>query len=816
MTPALQPRRVGPGDAGVVLSLVPGVFGSVVVFALFGAASLRELPYRDPGNLVAVWEDNSARGIGLTPTSFLNYLDLTSAATSFDGVGAYTDAEFNLTGSESPERVRGLYAGGSLLTLTGVGPFIGRSLQSSDDLPGSPDVTVLSHALWQQSFGADPGAVGQTILLNDRSYVVVGVMPRGFVLPPGFSATVVSADMVMRPPDLWIPLKPDGEAMPRNLRYLFLLARVRQDRTLVQAQAELDAVASRLAAQYPDANRGLQFAMLPLQQQVMGSLIAVLPLFVVAAVLVLAVACMNAFAVALAAAAQRSHEWAVRVALGATPLQLYWHAARTATVAALSAGVAGSGLAYVFLAALRASGDGVVSGLANVTVDGWVWFFAAALSIALGLALAVVPVLAMGRSGLRRGLSSEDTRSTGSRGAQYTRRSVLAVQVALAVVVMTLALQLVSTFSRLSAINPGVDAQDVVTLEFTLPDTTYGDHGLKARFQRDLLEAVTVVPGVVSAATVDYVPFGENIAIVNLTIDAATPQRSDDPPRALWRTISEDYFRTLAMPVITGRAFAESDGFDAAPVAIVNTEFVRRFLADGPALGRRVKRGRAGTPGTWMTVVGVTGTVRSTGVAVAPQPEILVPFTQSSSGESVALLARMEATADATTGAIGQVARAVDPRVPPSAVRYLESMIADSLGRPRFHAIVLVVFAGLALALALAGTYGLSAALASIRRREIGLRVCLGASVGHMMRTVAGESLSCVLVGTGVGLVGAVAVAGAVSSVFVGMDASEIGPYATSAVLMVVTGVLVNVAPMRRAMAMEPASLLTNGAHRYR
>lgn len=801
---------------GVVLSLAPGVFGCVVVFALLNAVSIQALPYVEPDKIAVVWEDNSVRGAGLTPTSLPNYVDLRDEATVFENVAAFADAEFNLVTGAVSARVRGLYSSGSLLALTGVGPALGRSFQPTDDLPGSPDVAVLGYPLWQQSFGADPNAVGQTILLNDRSYVVIGVMPRGFVLPPGFSATVVSADMVMRPPDLWVPLKQDSEAMPRNLRYLFMLARVRQDRTLAQAQAELDTVAGRLAAQFPDANRGLKYAMLPLQQQVMGSLRAVVPLFIAAAGLVLAVACMNAFAVSLAAAARQSHEWAVRVAVGATPMQLYWHAFRGGTLAAVGAGVVGAGLAYAFVAALRASGDSVVSGLANVRVDGWVWFFAAALSLALGLALAVIPVLAMGQAGLRRGLSSEDTRSTGTRRAQYTRRSVLVLQVALAVVVVTLALQLVSTFSRLSAVNPGLDAENVVALEFTLPDTTYGGQQLRARFQRDLLEAVSVVPGVASAATVDYVPFGENIAIVNLTIDALAPQQSDEPPRALWRAISQDYFRTLSMPLVAGRAFAESDGVDAAPVAIVNTEFARRFFADGAALGRRIKRGRVDSAGAWMTVVGVTGTVRSSGVAVAPQPEILVPYTQSSTSEAVTLVARMEASGDTTAGAIGQVSRTVDPRVPPSATRYLESMIAESLGRPRFHASLLAVFAGLALVLALAGTYGLSAALASIRRREIGLRVCLGASAGHMMRTVAGESLGCVLVGTATGLIGAVATAGLVSSVFVGMDASESGPYVVSALLMVVTGILVNVAPLRRAMATEPASLLTGGAGRSR
>ena len=210
------------GHLALTMSLAPGVFGSVVVFAIVSAVSFQDLPYENPERLVVLWEDNSARGIGLTPTSLPNYLDIREGMTSFDDVAVYTDAEFNLTGGRVSERVRGLYATATLLGMTGVAPLLGRSLQAGDDLATSPDVTVLSHGLWQQSFGADPRAIGQTILLNDKSHIVVGVMPSRFLLPPGFSATVVSADMVMRPADLWLPLKPDARPMVRNLRYLFV------------------------------------------------------------------------------------------------------------------------------------------------------------------------------------------------------------------------------------------------------------------------------------------------------------------------------------------------------------------------------------------------------------------------------------------------------------------------------------------------------------------------------------------------------------------------------------------------------------------
>ena len=805
--------RSSPGNYfALVLSLAPGLFGSVVVFALVNAVSIQELPYENAERLVVVWEDNSLRGAGLTPTSLPNYLDLREGLTTFDDVAVYTDAEFNLTDGLVSERVRGLYATATLLGLTGVEPILGRTLQATDDLPASPNVAVLSYALWQQSFGADPNTIGQTVLLNDEAHTVVGVMPSGFVLPPGFSATVVSADMVMRPPDLWVPLKPRTGVMARNLRYIFALARVRQDRTLAQAQAELDTVASQLATQYPDANRGLQFAMLPLQGQVMGSLSAVLPLFVTAAGLVFVIAGMNGLAVSVAAAAQRNHEWAIRVALGATPLQLYVEALGAAIAAAVGAGALGSAVAYAFLAALRVSGDGIMSGLSSVRVDGLVWLFAAVLTTTIGFALALVPVLVTRREGLPSGFGGEGTRTTGSRRTRLIRRGVLVLQVALAVVVVTLALQLVVTFNRLSDVNPGLDPRNLVALEFTLPERTYSDQPLRARFQRDLLEAVEGIPGVVSATTVDYVPFGENIAIVNLTVEALAPQPSGDQPRALWRTVSRNYFRTLSIPLLDGREFTESDRIDAAPVAIVNAEFVRRFFPEGTAIGRRIKRGRADAGGAWMTVVGVTGAVRSTGLGLAPQAEIVVPYTQWSTSESVTLVARTEANALGTLRAIGRVSGEVDARVPPSSVRYLESMIAESIGRPRFHASLLVVFAGLALVLALAGTYGLSAALVSIRRREIGLRICLGAPTGGTVVTVAGESLGCVAVGTLVGLASSVLTAGALSSVFVGLDASDGGPYVASALLMVIAGMMVNVAPVRRALAMEPAAILTEAA----
>ena len=613
-----------PGThAALVLTLAVGVFGNVAVFALVNAVSLRDLPYVDPEQLVVIWEDNSKRGIGLTPTSLPNYQDLKAAATSFEDIGVFTDAELNLTGGSLSERVHGLYSSATLLSLTGITALHGRTLQPFDDLAASPNVVVLGYPLWQQSFGADPAAIGQTILLSDVTYTVVGVMPPAFELPPGFSSTVASAELVIRPADLWLPLKPATQPPLRALRYLFVLGRVKADRTLAQARSELDTIAARLATQYPDNNRDLQLTLLPLRAQVMGSLGAVLPMFITAAAFLFVIACVNAVSVSAAASVARRHEHAVRMAIGATPVQLYRQLLGDGLAVSVTAGALGVTAAYGLLKGLAASGGGLTTGLSNVTIDGTVLLFAVMLSLGIGLMVALVPVWGTPRASLAGWLTGDGPRLAGSRRAQSIRRGFVASQVALSVVVITAALQLVSGFTRLSQVNPGLNPDDVVAFEFTLPKSLYGEQQLKTSFQREMLSGVETLPGVRSAATVDFLPFGESRAIMNLTVEGLAPQASGERPRALWRTVSLGYFGALSIPLLEGRELAESDDGDAPAVAVVNSAFARQYWPGRSPIGKRVKRGRAHTDGVWMTVVGLTGAVHGTGLAVAPQPEIL-------------------------------------------------------------------------------------------------------------------------------------------------------------------------------------------------
>lgn len=800
-----------PGNYAVVVStLAVGVFGNVAAFALINAVVLRELPYTNPERLVVIWEDNSRRGIGLTPTSLPNFEDLKASATSFEDIGVFTDVALNLTAGLRSERVRGLQASATLLGLTGIPALHGRTLQRFDDEATSPNVVVLGHGLWQQSFGADPAAIGQTILLSDVAYTVVGVMPPGFQLPPGFSSTVASAELIIRPPDLWMPLKPATQPPLRGQRYLFALGRVRADRSLDQARSELQTIAARLAAQYPETNRELQLTLVPLRAQVMGSLGAALPMFVLVAALLFAIACVNAVSVSAAAAVTRRHQNAVRMALGATPADLYRQLLSDGVAVSVAAGVLGVTAAYGFLEVLASSGGGLASGLSQVTIDGAVLLFATALSLGIGFGVAAVPVVGTPRGGLTGWLTAEGSRLAGSRRAQVMRRTVVVAQVALAVVVVTAAGQLVSGFLRLSQVNPGLDPEHVVTFAFTLPESTYRERHLKTSYQRAVLDVVEAVSGVRSAATVDFVPFGEHRAIMNLTVEGVTPQTTLERPRALWRSVSPGYFRALAIPLLDGRALDESDDADATPVAVVNTAFAQRYWPGTSPIGKRVKRGRAAGTLGWMTVVGLTGEVRGTGLAVPPQPEILVPYGQQSITDTFTLIARTDAPPEPFIGAIRQRAGQVDPQVPLSSVRSMDALVADSIGRPRLYAGLLTVFAVLALVLALSGTYGLSAAIVSTRGRELRLRMCLGATPHLVAGLVLRQAMPLVLAGIVAGLVGSVFAARAMSGVFVGVDALEWPPYLASSAMLLATGLLANLAPLRRAVRISTTGALSD------
>lgn len=776
--------------SAVILTLAIGLGGTVAVFAVVNAVLFRQLPYPEPDRLAVIWENNERRSAPLTPTSFLNYDDLRRSTRTFEDVGVFTDSFFNLTGEPEPERVPGLRISPRLLGMLQVPPLLGRVFADGEDLPSAPDAVVLGEGFWRRRFAADSSIIGRTIVIDDVPRTVVGVMPATFVLPPAFNATIASLEVRFKQADLWLPVRRDATTMRRDLRFLFMIGRLRAGVTLDQARSELAAIAMQLSSEYPQENYGLQFTVLSLRQQMAGTLRGAMALVFLGAALVLGIACVNATSLLLSSMLHRRREFAIRIALGATR----WHLVRQLLAEGLLLGALAGAIATAAAAMIARPLDVFTQAnlprLGDVHVDGTVLLFAAILSAVTALAVSAVPAADAGRLDLGEMLKSGSPGMARGRRGRLLRHAFVTAEIALAVAILSASGTLARAFSRLEHINPGFRAGNVMVVDLYLPQSRYGDVSSRAEFQRRLLEQIPRNPGIRDAATADDVPFGENSTFVPVTIEERPALSPAEQPRTLLRVIAPRYFTVLSIPVRDGRSFTDGDSGEAPRVVIVNEAFAQRFLPASSPIGRRIKRGLPASKNPWLTVVGVAAPVRSTGLSVEPQPEMFQPYAQSGGSGALTLLARGDVEPRQWLPLLRDQVRAIDPGVSLSRVRHMDDLVAESVGRPRLYTRVLAVFALLGLLLATIGVYGVTSFLVGSRAGEIAIRLCLGAPRRSLMKLLVEPSMAGVLAGTLVGAGAALVLTPLMSGLFFGIGPRDWPIVGASATVLLAAGIV--------------------------
>ena len=798
-----------PGFSAVaILALALGIGANTAIFSVVDAVLFRPLPFERPNSLVAVWERDLKKGEDHDSVMAGNFVDWKNRSQIFEAMSAHAGGSVNLTGLAEPERIRGARVSAGLFPLLGITPQVGRVFSPDEDQPGHQRVVIIGDRLWRSKFGGDPEVVGRWITLNNQDYEVVGVMPAGFALP-------LNEDS-----EIWTPLVFTNEELThRNSHYLKVLARLKPDVSLEQANAEMTSLAAQLETEYPKSNDGTGAAVFSLHSEIVGDVKRPLLIFLGAVAFILLIACANVANLMLARAASRQREIAVRIALGASRWRLVRQMLIESVVLALAGGAAGLLLSLWGIEFLSAAAEGMSAPRArSIGLDGRVLLFTFGASVLTGLIFGSVPALQASKPDLNDALK-EGGRSSGSLRRNRTRNLLVASEMALAFVLLVGAGLLINSFLKLRAVDPGLKPGNVLTMNITLPRQKYAKSEQVISFHRQLLEQVAAVPGVETVGSVTALPYGGSTNSFGYTIES--PVSGDQTTSIISQLASAHFFRAIGIPMLGGREFNEGDVDGAAPVVIVSDALAKRFWPDQEPLGRRIKWGNKEFGSPWMTVVGVVGDVRQRGLDTQPRPTLYVPSLQlgepikmqvgitlrdlmTDDARSIELVVRSTSGVAGLQNAVRAAVWNVDPNQPVVRIKTMEQILADTMIVQRFSTSLLAGFAGIALALAAAGIYGVISYSVTQRTHEIGIRMALGADQRDVLRLVVGQGMVPALIGLGVGIAGAIGLTRFMRSLLFNVSVTDPITFGVIGFLLFVVAVAACYLPARRAARVDP------------
>jgi putative ABC transport system permease protein len=784
---ALRTAVRRPGFAAVVaLTLALGIGATAAIFSVVNAVLLQTLPWPAADRLVALDGETPNGPTGLSYPDF----EALRAVRGFEEVGVIRGQSVNLTGVERPERLYGLFVSASTLRLLGAVPALGRTFTDAETEPATrAAVAILADETWRARFGADPSVVGRTITLNGQPFTVVGVAPKGLATPFGET-------------EVWLPIAyyPNAGGLERGAQSLSAYARLKPGVSRATAAAQAASVARALAAQYPQSNAGLGVRVQDLKESLVGDARSPLRLLLAAVGVLLLIACLNVANLQLARAVGRQRETALRAAIGATGSRLARGLLAECLVLAALGGVLGLALGRGLLAVLVRTVGADLPAFGGVAMDARVLGVAALATVGAALLTAVAPVWRATRRGsAAAGLGARD--SSAARGAARGRSALVVAQMALSVMLLATAGLLARSLAALRQVDPGFDPRDLLTLEFRLPPTKYDAPAkIAVTFERMLAE-VRAAPGVSAAALVRAVPLGGNVERYPAAFDG---RPMEDPARALSvhvNVVSEGYFATMRLPLRAGRDFDTHDAAGAPRVVVVNETLARRVWPGASALGRRVRL--ANWPDEWATVVGVAAGAKHTTLTEPVEPQVYVPYRQQPL-IFTGVVARTAGDPEARAEAVRRAIWRVDPDQPVWRVRPMTAVLGDALGHARALARLTAAFALVALTLAAVGVFGVTSFLVAQRRREMGIRIALGARRAQVTTLVVGHGARLVAAALLLGGAGALATGRLVAGELYG-----VGPHdaATLAAVAAVLGVVALGAcwlPARRAGRVDP------------
>jgi putative ABC transport system permease protein len=793
-----------------VVTIALAIGATTAVLSLVNGLLVRPLPYREPQQLVLLLQHFKSQNLERIPVSPPEFKDYETRARSFEKLGAFGYTSFNLAAEDRPERIAGAAVTAGVLPLLGVSPIKGRFFEPEECTLGRDDVVIISARLWQRRFNNDPQIIGTKLLLNGKSFTVVGVMPASFDFPLQLFNLGNGGQFGGRA-EIWKPLAfTDDQMKARFSRSFTIVGRLAPGTSVAQAQAEIETINAQMRREHPDnymQDGGFGGDVLSLHDLAVAGMRPALLILLGAVFLVLLIACANLTTMLLARAAAREHEIAIRVALGASRLRLLKQVFSESVLLALIGGVAGVVLALWGVKLLKTIGAQTVPRLHEVNIDLVVLAVTLAICVGTGIIFGLAPGLASGRPELTEALKEGGRGATQGTRRNRLRNGLVIAEVALALVLLSGAGLLIKSFARLQNVNPGFNPRNALTFEISLPKIQYPDDAAIVRFNNEAQRRIAALPGVQAAGFSTILPLAGTNSDWSFTIEGQPSNDNSPSPDEEKRQVASDYFRALETPLIKGRFFTDADKADAPLVMIVNQAFAKKFWPKGDALGQRVTFGDPKKDPKWITIVGVVGDIRHFGLDTDPKPEMYVPFAQDAYFTTIYVV-RSNQDARSLLQAIRHEIQAIDSAVPVANVRTFENVVGDSVAPRRLSVVLLAVFAGVAVLLASAGIYGVMSFLVVQRTYEIGVRMALGAQRSDVLKLVLVRSLKLISAGTIIGLVVALMSTHTLRALLYSVSAFDTATFALVTVLLGAIALAASYLPAIRATRADPMIVL--------
>ena len=790
-----------PGFTAIaVLALALGIGANTAIFTIVNAVLLEPLPFRDPGRLVVLWETNARRAGRPNVLGPANVIRWRERATAFERIAPLYDYRINLTGDGAPEEVVGMDVTSDFFPTLGTTPLIGRAFADDEGPEGHDAVTVLSYGLWQRRFAGDPGVVGRSIQLNGRSVTVIGVMP------PEMRLFLTRGSLAAKPAELWMPFAfTEAQRTPRG-RYMSAIARLKPGVQLAEAQAQMDTIARGLTSEFPEFDTGWGALVVPMQRELSGDLRPALLVLTGAVAFVLLIACANVANLLLARGATRQREIAIRTALGAARIRVIRQLLTESLVLCVLGGGLGLLVAQWGLALLLAISPVSLVDLGPVHLSYPVLAFTAAVSVATAIACGFAPAFEGSRASVQDALK-DGARQVGA-GIRHRRirQTFVVGEIALAVVLLVGAGLMIRSFGSLRSVNPGFESRNVLTARVTVPTRRYPTEAKRIDFFASLVSRLSTIPGVESAGAVSYLPLAGPGAGTGFTIVGQPPPLPGQSPSTDVAVCDDGYFRAMKIPLLRGRVFTEREMHEKSNVVVINDALARRYFPGEDPLGKSLVIAM-NDPNVPTEIIGVVGNVKFTDLSSEVRPMTYWPHPQLAYS-AMTLTLRTTADPAAFGPLVEREVRAVDKDQPVADVRTMDQWVNRTLSQARFNSTLLTTFAGLALALAAIGIYGVMSYSVSQRTSEIGIRLALGAEAGDILGMVVGSAARLAAIGLAIGVALALILSRTLASLL--FETTGTDPLTFTAVVAVLGAVAIAAGyfPARRASRIPPVDAL--------
>jgi putative ABC transport system permease protein len=794
---ALRTLRKNPGFAAIaILTLALGIGANTAIFSVVYAVLFKPLPYANPQQLVVVFSAKPQEGVAMAGISYPNFEELREQNHVFSELASSQQHDLTLTGHGEPFVVRTGVVTPEVFTLLAEAPLAGRTLVPDDGRRGAAPVVILSENLWRNRFRADPNIVGSSISLDKRSFTVVGIMRAGFC-----------SEIGGRGQEIWVPLVDDplfgGWMTRRGGHWMNLIGRLRPGVSVAQAQAEMDAIAGRLAKEDPADSAGWIVRVGPLQSAIVGDVKPALLILLGAVALVLLIACANIANLLLARATSRAREMSVRIALGAGRGRIVRQLLTESAALGLLGGVAGVLLAYWGVHGLSSLLPHGLPQTHAIRVDGWVLGFALLLSIAASFVFGLAPALFAAGADLQASLREGAGRAGGSGARQRARSFLATAEIALAMVLLIGAGLLVRSFVDITSVKPGFDSRHLLKAEVSLPQFEYSTPQQWATFSNELLARIQAEPGMRDSAIAAPLPLAYDNVNLGFEIEGSVAPPSAKPRTADYVSISPEYLRVMGIPLLQGRNFNQQDSMSAPRVTIISAEMARMYFPNQDPIGKRLIFGFPPNSDVPREIVGIVGDVRDVSLSQMPGAMMYVPFQQAPFWGGL-VVTRTNLSLSAAVASIQRGINAIDKDLPITDVASMSDAIQGTVAQPRFQTFLLAMFGSLALILAAVGIYGVISYSVAQRTHEIGIRMSLGAQRKDVLQLVLGEGVKLALAGTAIGLAAALGLTRLMARLLYGVSATDPFTFAAVAVVLMFVALAACYIPARRAMRVDP------------